>query len=215
LPLILAWLVSQFFPVYVAGRYEAVSLPYFIILISYFWAQIEGKYVSAAIALILIIFSYNSIKAERDTLLSYKFNEKIISQKLLDNLVSGDQLVFTDLSRPPFNYYLSRLNGQKKTFLEYSFPQEMEKHPAVQSTRLLMQNQGSISLEAQDLTSSLVNGKQKNIWIIYSLNNPVNEILLKKIEDGFSCQDFLDLTWPENQPVSPLHFQKILKCERI
>ncbi len=211
-PIILAWIVSQFFPFYVPGRYEAVVLPFFIILLSFLFSQIESRYLTAAMLITIAAFAWNSARSDESVVRSYRYNDKTVTKELLGELMNGDAIVYTGLSRPTFDYYLPKLTSENKKYEEYSFPAETAAHPAFQSERILLQNKPTLESEAENMSEKLRTGPSKNIWIVYSLQSPLNDIFLEKMEHKFSCQDFLDLTLSKNGPVSPFHFQKIIKC---
>jgi hypothetical protein len=211
-PLISAWIISQFFPFYVPGRYEAVVLPFLILLLSFLFSQIESKYLISATLIILTAYAWNSAESEKKISLSYRYNDKTAAQALYSRLENGDSIIFTGLSRPTFDYYLPRLSDKEKAYKEYSFPAETAAHPAFQSERLLLQDKQLLENEAEDLSEKLKGVSSKNIWIIYSLQSPVNDYFFQKMSQKFLCNDFLDLTLADNGPVSPLHFQKIIEC---
>lgn len=213
-PLLSAWSVSQFFPFYVVGRYEAVVLPFFILLVAYFFSHIESRFLIAVAAFVLIVFAWNSAEKEKAQIKSYKYNEKIIAQELLGEIGGRDAIIYTGLSRPPFDYYFPRLGGGPEKFEKFSFPAEMERHGAFQSLKIQMEEKSRIEREAEDLAGKMKEKNFENVWLIYASNNPVAGIILEKIEVGMNCRVFLDLALPQNGPVSPLHFHQILKCNR-
>jgi len=63
MPLILAYIISKFLPIYTPGRREIVALPGFIIFAAYLFSQIRFKYWFPVLSFFLIIFSYQAIIA--------------------------------------------------------------------------------------------------------------------------------------------------------
>jgi len=210
-PLAVAWIVSQFMPIYVVGRYEAIILPFFVLLVAYLFSFIDEKYLVASAATLLVIFSFASVKNEQEKISGYKINEKVAAEKLTAELTSSDAIIFTGLSRPTFDYYLPLLSNDFKDIKEYSFPEEMESHPGWQSQRVQMEKPDSLQDQARQLAKRL-NQKNQNVWIVLALGNQPAEILFDSLKNQQTCEIFLDLMDPANSPAAPMHFQQILKC---
>jgi hypothetical protein len=220
-PLICAWIISQFIPFYVAGRYEAAVLPGFILFFAVLFSKFRSSKIIIFTVLILAVFSYKSVDDEGKMIAAQKVNDKTVSQQLINNARSGDTIIFTDLSRPPFDYYFPRLNRENKKFDLFYFPREMEIHPAFQSTREMMKKREEIAKEAKNLAESIKNSKKENpssVWVVYSVGNPVNEILFEELKNNLSLKEEIGLYhsrfFPgEASEVGPLHFQEILRFE--
>jgi 4-amino-4-deoxy-L-arabinose transferase-like glycosyltransferase len=209
--LLAAWIVSQFMPLYVTGRYEAIVLPFFLLLIGFLLSFIENRVAIVILGAVFLIFSINSIRAEQNKIADYKFDEKNVARNLAQNLQNEDVIIFTGLSRPTFDYYLPRFVDGSHVFKEYSFPVEMENHPAWQSSEIL-KNTNAFRDEANQLIEELSSANKKNVWLIRELQKPTADVLISILEDKFSCDIFLDLTDPVAIPSAPMHFQQILKC---
>ncbi|MFA5926143.1 MAG: glycosyltransferase family 39 protein [Parcubacteria group bacterium] len=134
-PLLAALIISQFFPFYSAGRYEAVVLPAFVMLLAFVFSKIESFYAAAAIGGIIAFTSWQAVAYEREKVLSYGSNDKTIAEDVLKKIENNDIIVFTGITRPPFDYYFSRLDLHNKNIREISFPSGMEVHPAYQNSK--------------------------------------------------------------------------------
>ncbi|MDP1845552.1 MAG: glycosyltransferase family 39 protein [Candidatus Moranbacteria bacterium] len=216
-PLISAWIISQFVPIYLTGRHEAVVLPAFILLVAGFWSTFPNKKIILAAALILIALGIRSAEADKQAINSYKINDRTIARDLINNMTGNDVIIFTGLSRPSFDYYLPRVNTENKKYLEISFPEEMEHHPAFQSIRIMNTKIDKISFEADALIEKITNLKPSHIWIIFASGNPASEILREKMDEKFKLIESTSFLDPETSApqadVSPLHFQYILEYE--
>jgi hypothetical protein len=220
-PIIVAWIISQFFPFYVAGRYEAAVLPAFILIFAILFSRFRGQKITAFVILTLIVFSYKSIDDDGKAIASLKVNDKTITRQIINNAKNSDYIIFTDLSRPPFDYYYPRLNIENKKFEIISFPQEMEMHPAFQSIREMMKKENEIKAESKRMIENIkksMNGENQSIWVFYSAGNRINEILFQDLKDNFSLKESIQLYHSrlfsgEASEVSPLHFQEILRFE--
>jgi len=214
-PIFSAWIVSYFMtPIYVIGRYEAVSLPFLLILIALFFSKLSKPMIIISV-LILSFLSYNQVKIEAETIANYKTNDRKIAQELLKKIDNGDIVLFTDISRPPFDYYLPRQNKENKKFLTISFPKEMEEHPAAKDIKGMLKRKEKYIEESKSLIDNIKTSQAKNVWVIYAFGNPINEILLADLNKNFKLieeiypNDLEDTT----SPIAPFHFHVILKYQ--
>jgi uncharacterized membrane protein len=219
LPIISAWIISQFFPFYVPGRYEAPVLPAFILLCAFLFSQFKSEKTIALTVSLLLLFSYYSVDADKKSIALLKVNDRTVTEKIVATATTGDTIIFTGLSRPSFDYYLPRVSLENKEFNLIYFPGEMAMHPATQSIRELLKKKPAIETEANNLAQTLKNKKNtSSIWVLYNLNNPISEILLEALKRDFSLKEKISLYHSHLFPndasaVAPLHFQEILRFE--
>lgn len=206
-PLMAAWLFSQFVPIYVTGRHEAVVLPAFLLLVAAFWSNIENKKIIAAAGVVLVLLAVQSVEAEKQTIKNYTADDRSIVSDLLGKMHSGDFVVYTDLSRPTFEYYLPKLNAGEKTYREISFPEELAKHPAYEIVSAMEKDKSGLIRQSDDIILEAEKTRPENIWVINSSVNPVNEIL----RDEFNSRLELVSTNPMDAGSSPLHYDQILE----
>jgi hypothetical protein len=206
-PLMAAWLFSQFVPIYVTGRHEAVVLPAFLLFVAAFWSNIENKKIIAAAGVVLALLAVQSVKAEKQTIKNYTADDRTIARDLLGKLYSGDFVVYTGLARPTFEYYLPRLNAGGKKYREISFPEELGRHPGYQIISAMGKDENGLIRQADDIISQAEKAQPEKIWVIYSSGNSVNEILC----DEFNSRLELVGTNPMDAGSSPLHYDEILE----
>ena len=61
-PLLAAWILSQWFPFYVVGRYEALVLPFFVILLAFLYSQLRNKFLILGVLIIFSVFVFMSLR---------------------------------------------------------------------------------------------------------------------------------------------------------
>lgn len=206
-PLMAAWIVSQFAPIYVTGRHEAVVLPAFLLLVAAFWANIENKKIIVAAGIVLVALAVQFVEAEEQTIKNYTADDRTIARDLLDKLHSGDFVVYTDLSRPTFEYYLPKMNAGGKKYREISFPEELAKHPGYQIVSAMRKDERGLIRQTDDIISQAKEARPEKIWVIYSSGNPVNKILYNE----FNLRLELVSADPMDAGSSPLHYDEILE----
>lgn len=190
-PLIAAFAVSKFKPIYVAGRYEIIVLPAFLLLLAYFFAQIRSRFLLAILTITLVIFAAKKVVAEQDLIRQYQSTDKTISLSLLNRLRDQDMVIATDLSGATFDYYFSRENQGKKKFSLFYYPAEMGIHTGWKNLKDMLKKENKYAQEAEDLVQQLktqsVSGRK--IWVLYKTDNPLNEILRQKLQANFRLME--------------------------
>lgn len=129
-PLLTAWLVSQFFPIYTPGRREIVVLPAFLVLMSYLFSRVSSKIVHFSAVILFLVFIIFKILNVNQLTQSYKFSDKIAANAILSKMSARDTVIFTDMARPTFEYYFD-LEKEKsgREPAKFSFPIFMETNP--------------------------------------------------------------------------------------
>ena len=205
IPLISAFLVSQFIPAYVAGRYEIVVLPALILLLAKFWSLIDSK-ILLVVFIIIFFLTYNKVLAEKKEILNYKSTDKTVATSILEETHENDLIITTDLSYATFNYYLNHLNDEQKSSDIVSFPSCISEHGGWKNQTKMEENLHIYEKEAEDLLKHIENNDIENIWLIYNIDdNLVNKLILDKIETNFSLVDSIK---PE-EPRQPAWFDEV------
>lgn len=206
-PLAVAWVVSQWAPIYVTGRHEAVVLPAFVLLVANLWSGIGNKKWSILFGAVLAVLAFQSVEAEKRTIESYAIDDRTIAEDLLGDMQNGDFIVFTGLSRPTFDYYLPKLNPEKKEYREISYPAELEAHPGYEIIGDMMKDETELNRQLGGIVSEAGAQKPENIWVINSSTNPVNKLMRDKFDGEFELAE----TRRIGAGASPLHYDEILR----
>ena len=182
-PLATLWLVSFYRPLYVAGRYDLVAFPAFIILLGFALAKIQtikeiGPILACLVALILFIpigtklYLYYQVPPLPDAQ---------PTAKLIDaNVKNGDVVVFTRLRGLPVLYYLHRLGYQWKEgscenratgrrFACRAFPREAEEDPRFYDPDRVLNSSEEARKDVQDFMTTL--GPARAFWVAFHSSN--------------------------------------------
>lgn len=186
-PLIAALTISEFKPIYVAGRYEIIVLPAFLLLLTCLFTQIRSHFLLTILTITLVIFAGRKVVAEQDLIRQDQTTDKTISLSLLNRLSDQDAIIATDLSGATFDYYFGRENQGKKKFSWFYYPAEMGIHPGWKNLKDMLKKEDKYMQEAENLVQQLktqsVSGRK--IWVLYKTDNPLNEILRQKLQANF------------------------------
>ena len=182
-PLIAAFIISQFKPAYLLGRYEMIVLPAFILIAAYLWSQIKNNYLALLFIPLLVFFAAKNVVINSNFVNSQAANDKTVTAYVLANINQDDTVIATDLSWHTFYYYQKKLNHDKK-FNLITYPDEIKNHPCWKNTEQMLNHQEQYQTEAKNLIASLAN-KSATIWVLYKVGNPINEILLQELNENF------------------------------
>lgn len=218
LPILTGWLISQFIPLYVPGRYEAVALPGFILLAAFLLSRFRNPVFISLLALILFFSSYAQVRAEKQAILSETVNDRTVAEAVISAAANGDLVIFTDLSGPSFQYYSSRIGSTKRIRQEY-FPAEMAAHPAAQRSYVSVEDKRMLSAEAQELASKIAQEKTErdfSVWVLSMDSNPASQTLSAELAKSLTLEESDKLygsrLFPDGpEAVAPLHLQEVLR----
>lgn len=189
-PLVLAFVISQFLPIYIAGRYEIMVLPAFIILISILWSKIDFSFLMI-VFILLGGLTANTVMNDRQSILSQKSSDKTIVTNVINKATENDLIITTDLSWSTVYYYVSRSPIQKNILLQ-SFPKEIESHPGWKNLGTMYSKKEFYLKEASLLAESIrMNEKIKQIWVFYNSNNEIDPPLIKELEKSFGSAEVM------------------------
>lgn len=209
-PILTLLIISQFKPLYVAGRHEMIVLPAFILLAAGVWSRFSNKFTSFFLCLLLIIFALRSVISDREVVNNYKATDKTIIKELLAQAKPHDVIIATDLSWATLKYYsayFDRKNNKEISFV--SFPKETMIHPGWKKKYDVLIDGDVITKEIDTLIEQLEKAKKtynSTIWILYRIQNPINEILYKKLQPQFTLGK---VEFPES-PREPSWFDVVL-----
>jgi hypothetical protein len=196
-PLVSALFFSQFISAYSIGRYEMIVLPAFLLISAIWFSKIKNNYLLVIMVVLLALFTYKEVSADRNMVSQYNANDRTISRVLLEMIHDGDTMIATDISYPTFNYYLGHLNREiKKKFTLLIYPKELSEHPCWEDLKRMSANKGSYEKEAEDLAKKLFRerkNRNNSIWILYNIDNPFNAGLREKFKKRFNSEEILDL----------------------
>lgn len=182
-PLGTLWLLSFYRPLYVAGRYDFVAFPAFVILLGFALAKIQtieevGPLLACIAALILLIpigtklYLYYQVPPLPDAQPTARFVDA--------NVENGDVVVFTRLRGLPVFYYLHRLGyrwhegfcenrATDRRFACRLFPRETEQTPAAYDPHRVLHSPEEVRKDVQDFITML--GAARNFWVAFHSSN--------------------------------------------
>lgn len=123
IPIGLAFLISQFVPIYTPGRREIVLVPVFIVTIAYLFSRIESKKWQFGISILLIIFSFQTISDFNTRAEEWQSSDLSVIKEIKNEIMSGDYLILYGLTNTNYNYYSRRLGMSNNKIY---FPSDME-----------------------------------------------------------------------------------------
>lgn len=198
-PLLTVAFISQFFPAYVAGRYEIMVLPAFFLLLGVWFSHINNRNISFAIGGLIMFNTIGAVDSDRNRAISLTaYDDRKAAIYLWEKVEEGDTVITTDLSYAPFDYYFYHLNQhQQKTFTLISFPEEISEHPGWKSLPQMLVRQKNYQNEARNLAKKLKGDNNKTIWVIFNSSNPLDKFLYDELESSFKLISF--------EPLPPVH----------
>lgn len=139
----------------------------------------------------MIIFSYQEVLNERKDIQNQKIDNRTSTIDFLANSQNGDWVVFTGLSRPPIDYYLTRFNSKNKIFKKVSFPADMTEHQAYQNNEKIDKNLDQIKISADSLIGEIKKSSPGRVWLVFTQDNLIGPLLEKKFQDNFTLDSYL------------------------
>ncbi len=207
-PLILAYIISKFLPIYTPGRREIVALPGFIILAAYLFSQIKFKYWFLISSFFLIIFSYQAIIASNKNMNGMKSNDALLIRELTGRLKDGDTVVLYGASGASFDYYFRRQvkEGDLKINKIY-FPAELEKYPGSLNFMFELFDNKKLAEEKLRLLGEHLDAKsQKRDIYVFTNADSMKETLT----DFFGAKYKLNGNIKAKEPKMPSWFNEVL-----
>jgi mannosyltransferase len=131
LPLILAFVISQFLPIYTSGRREIIIVPAWIGLVAFIFSRIRSTKWFLAVSFLALLFSAQAIIDSNATMDSLKSDDKKIIYEMLSDMKDGDTVILGGFSGVNFDYYFKRYKYEKSRDLkigEIYIPTEAGEH---------------------------------------------------------------------------------------
>ncbi len=183
IPLITAGIVSiVFLPIYIPGRYDQFVFPAFCLLVAVGISNIKPKNLQYFIILVLLIFSIKTLDEYYGS--NPKYGDKVIASNISQNLIPGDAILCTSLTRASLEYYL---RNKKPQIAFFSYPLEDANHLAYQNIGKLLKNPKKLIKEAEFLVNKIRHGgSQSGRFFIVYVPNRVNIFLKEHIKRNIS-----------------------------
>lgn len=105
----LAFLISQFVPIYTPGRREIVLVPIFIITISYIFSRIEDRWWQISVSVLMILFTYQTILGFNAQANAWQSSDISLMQEVQTQAKKEDYFVVYKLTDVNVSYYGRRL----------------------------------------------------------------------------------------------------------
>lgn len=187
LPLAAGFFVSQYKPMYVAGRYETSVAPAFLLLLAGLFSQIPSRVILAGCLVpLLLITAGKAVNDEHQEVAAYASTEAGDVRAVLGNLQNKDFVITTRLSYAVVGYYFIRFADlQSSKFNLISFPEEMFLHPGLEELKKINGNPQAYQAEIDKLTSRLKTGLGGRIFVFYYSDDSIDAMLLKKLQENF------------------------------
>jgi hypothetical protein len=191
--LIVPWVVSQFKPMYMVGRYTILTLLPFALLLGYLVGKAGYRVlilVGCSVLLAVGLVDFITLKTR-----PLPYSNKMTASYLASHADSNDILLFTDLSRTPIEYHLRLLKSNRK-FIPISFPLEMENHLGWMDINNWLSKKELLANEAKRLAvhfDSLLDAPTRRIWLFYGWDPAINGILKAKLDERFQLTSVHDL----------------------
>ena len=122
-----------------------------------------------------------------------KYGDKLIASKIRQNLIPGDAILCTSLTRASLEYYLRDKKPQLNFF---SYPSEDADHLAYQNIKKLRKDPVKLSREAEFLEKEIrEGGSQSGRFFVVYVPNPVNIFLKKHIKTNILGSQIRVIGW--------------------
>lgn len=107
-PIVSAYIISKFLPIYTPGRREILIVPALVILFAYIFSQLNFKKWFLVASVILIAFASQPIADSNVMIADYKSDDKEILAGVFEKINSGDIIILSGFSGANFDYYWER-----------------------------------------------------------------------------------------------------------
>lgn len=185
-PLLSAFFISFWSPVFVPGRYEIIILPALLLLATDFWIKTFSHKIIIILMVILLVLTWNQVAANYNEVNSYLSDDKKVATQILSQYREGDVIIATDLSYATLYYYFNQLQSNGKRLDFVSYPSEISQHPGWENLVSEVERKDEMRAEAAALVQRLADSRPDiKIFIIYIDRNPINPILVEELSKKF------------------------------
>lgn len=189
-PIISAFIISQFVPIYTPGRREIVVVPAFIIAIAYLFSRIKSKWWQIGISFLIILFTYQAILGFNAEAKDWKSSDLSLMENIKAQAKSNDYFIFYGLTNTNASYYARRLELNNKKIY---FPAEMEfNQDSLEPIKRLPADEEKLKKELNNLKNILPEIGQ-NKFFVFLTNDSVSALVV----------DFFDLNFKKTKEIIP------------
>lgn len=110
IPIISAYIISKFLPIYTPGRREIIIAPALAVLFAYIFSQLNSKKWLLVASVILIAFASQPIADSNTMMADWKSDDKKILVSVFEKIHPGDVVILSGFSSANFDYYWERYN---------------------------------------------------------------------------------------------------------
>ena len=171
LPLLLAFFLSFYRPVYVVGRHDLMVVPVAALILALGMRKL-GRLSALVLAGLVIFFTGWTLQTNYES--PPEFYEKAAAGYILQNAHTDERVVFTGYRRAPLEYYLRLLGGKLRY---YSFPPSVAQHLGWYDKAGLLKDKEKLKTEGRQL-ARLVFEKTSpgsKVWIAQSKQRDIRE----------------------------------------
>lgn len=211
-PLLAALFISFFIPFYEPGRYEAVVLPAFILLLARFWSSITHWVAVGLVCSLLFFLSYQNVRQDADLIAGYATNDRTAAEYLLAKLNrQNDLIIFSGLSRPSFEYYFSRAGKPLNDLRWLAFPAQLKDHPAYLG---FPENPEKLTGQTESILDEINQTVPGKVFLIRDSQDSSSTLLAEKLQQSFGTPKIIPSNSlnPQEKPSnqSPFHYDQLL-----
>jgi mannosyltransferase len=168
--------ISRAKPIYCAGRYMIVALPFACLLIGGFLDRVGNRVVVSGLCCALLVLASARVYRDRTALESW--SDRVTGNYLGASVSDGDVVVFTSLSRLPVEYYVRRAAGGKSIEV-LSFPLDSGESPVALNVRQSPADEAALHDESVVLVRQLEEAMEEGaaVWCVEEDGNSASVIL--------------------------------------
>jgi len=200
--LAIPFLISQYRPIFVTGRYTIIALPPFVAGLSHvLWTSGYRRLLAACLGA-LIIGSGWGLLARR--LPEEVGSDRRAAEDLMRHGRPGDVMIYNGLAMPAIEYYFL-LNRRRGDFVALTFPQEHASHPAWMDVAAMRGRKKELADEAEGLAQHLdvTLAPGQRLWVFRGgSDKEITDLLSTRLEGRFLLE--------EARPISGLLPREIL-----
>lgn len=204
LPLVLAFLLSFWRPMFVVGRHDLIVVPVAALLLGMGLAKL-GRFWALGLTCLVIYFTWATLKTNYGS--RPEFYEKAAAVYILQNSRAEDAVVFTGYRRAPLEYYLGlfgELRGARLRY--YSFPPSVARHLGWYDKAGLLQEEEKLKSDARRLAHLVLEeiSPGSKVWIAQSKQRDIRERInryfageMQRLAQEEAFEELRDLNYPD------------------
>jgi hypothetical protein len=185
IPIISAYIISKFLPIYTPGRREMLVTPAFTVLLAFVFSQLNFKKWFALASILLTVFVSQAIADSNVMMAGYKSNDKKILNGVFEKIHSGDVVILSGFSSANFDYYWERYNKERpeKRIEKIYIPAEGEQNAMdLELIRKLANDKNKFNEVLNNAANKIEGMKPGNIYLFLSDPRMIDDMV--KFFDG-------------------------------